>query len=491
MSAASNVRRSEDAGRAPSPLNGVRGENQHATSHSTDFSKGSRANRFPFTAEDETHTSTPSTGWTRREFVSAISRSTASAALATAAPAVLAGQATKPGTRRKKIALLATEVRKYSHAQHFIDRFLEGYGWHGRHHHPPFELAGLYVDQFNEGDLSRDRARRHRVKIYPTIEEALTLGRSKLAVDGVLIIAEHGFYPRAEKGQTRYPRYEFFERTMKVFEASGRAAPVFNDKHLSTDWNECVAMVQMSRRLDFPFLAGSSLPVTWRIPSIEIPLGTALQESVCVGYGGIDAYDIHGLETAQCMSERRAGGELGVKSAQAMRGPKVWQRLADNENTRRAFFAALARSFTCSGPAKYPGALPDLAWLRQNHRNPVAYVFEHLDGFRTSLFLLNGIVSDFNYAGLVRGTGEIISCQMYLPMPPALSTLADFFNPLVNNIERMLLDNAAPYPVERTLLTSGMVIFALESLYRGQVLVETPELKVAYRAPAQSTFWSA
>jgi hypothetical protein len=266
---------------------------------------------------------------------------------------------------------------------------------------------------------------------------------------------------------------------------------VFNDKHLSTDWNECVAMVHKARQLGFPFLAGSSLPVTWRIPSIEVPLDTAMEESVCVCYGGIDAYDIHGLETAQCMSERRAGGETGVKSVQAMRGQKVWQRLAEHETTRRLFFAALTRSFTCSGSAKYPGTLPDLAWLRQNHRNPVAYFIEHLDGFLTSLFLLNGIVSDFNYAGLLRRTGEIISCQMYLPMPPALSTLADFFNPLVNNIERMLLDNAAPYPAERTLLTSGMVIFALESLYRGQVPVETPELNVAYRAPVQSTYWNA
>jgi len=382
-------------------------------------------------------------------------------------------------------------VRKYSHGQHFLDRCLEGYGWQGRHHAPPFELAGLYVDQFNEGDLSRERARRHRVKLYPTLEEALTLGRSRLAVDGVLIIAEHGFYPRTEKGQTRYPRYDFFQRTVKVFESSGRSVPVFNDKHLSTDWNECVAMVQAARRLGFPFLAGSSLPVTWRIPSVEIPWGTPLEESVCVCYGGIDSYDIHGLETAQCMSERRAGGEAGVKSVRAIRGGAVWQLLESRETTRRLFQAALARSFTCRGPANYPSALPDLEWLKKNHRNPVAYFFEHLDGFRTSLFLLNGIVTDFNYAGMARGSSEIFSCQMYLPMPPALSTLADFFNPLMNNIERMVLENAPSYPVERTLLASGMVIFALESLYRGQLLVETPGLNVAYQAPKQSTYWSA
>src|SRR5262249_12325275 len=163
-----------------------------------------------------------------------------------------------------------------SHAQHFLDRFLEGYGWEGRHHRPPFELAALYVDQFPETDLSRERVRRHRVKLYPTIEEALTLGRSQLRVDGVVIIAEHGRYPRTEKGQTLYPRHQFFQRVVKTFEATGRAVPVFNDKHLSTDWNECLAMVQASRRLGFPFLAGSSLPVTWRIPSVEIPLDTPL-----------------------------------------------------------------------------------------------------------------------------------------------------------------------------------------------------------------------
>src|SRR5215210_4965125 len=139
---------------------------------------------------DDPGVSDPAPGWTRREFVSTLS---SSAGLLAATPALLgasSSQAKRPTGKRKKIALLATEVRKYSHAQHFIDRFLEGYGWQGRHHHPPIELVALYVDQFPDRDLSRERARRHRVRIYPTVEEALTLGRSKLAVDGVIIIAE-------------------------------------------------------------------------------------------------------------------------------------------------------------------------------------------------------------------------------------------------------------------------------------------------------------
>ena len=344
------------------------------------------------------HSSDGASLWTRRQFTA-----TAAAAMTALAAPSLAFAATPRSGRRKKIALLATEVRKYSHAQHFIDRFLEGYGWHGRHHRPPMELAGLYVDQFPDGDLTSDRSRRHRVKVFPTVEETLTLGRSNLAVDGVVIIAEHGLYPRTEKGQTLYPRHEFFDRTVKIFESSGRAVPVFNDKHLSTDWKECVAMVETSKRLGFPFLAGSSLPVTWRIPAVEMPLGTPLVESVCVCYGGLDSYDIHGIETAQCMSERRAGGETGIKSVQALRGPKVWEILAEREDTRRLFFSAMARSFTCKGSERYSCALPDLEWLKKNHRNPLAYFYEHLDGFRTSVFLLDGFVTDFNYAGLERG----------------------------------------------------------------------------------------
>ena len=370
-------------------------------------------------------------GRTRRDFLGTLAWSGAGGAmLAGTPPSLLAANRNRAGSRGRlpKVAILATEVRKYSHAQHFVDRFLEGYGWEGRHHRPPFELVALYVDQIPDGDLSRDRARRHRVKLYPSIEEALTLGGGKLAVDGVLIIAEHGLYPRTEKGQTLYPRNEFFQRTVRIFEQSGRAVPVFNDKHLSTDWPECVAMVESAKRLGFPFLAGSSLPVTWRIPSVEIPLGTPLEESVCVGYGGIDSYDIHGLETAQCMSERRAGGEAGVRSVQAVRGPRVWEILEERTSTWRLCQSALTRSFTCRGTV-YPGAIPDLAWLKQNLKKPLAYFYEHRDGFKTTLLLLNGLVGDFNYAGLARN-GEIFSCQMYLPMPPMLSSLADFFNPL-------------------------------------------------------------
>ena len=236
----------------------------------------------------------------------------------------------------KKIAALNTIYHQYSHAQHIVDRFLEGYGWQGRHHTPEVQIASMYVDQTDERDLSQDRSERFGVPVYPTIAEALTLGGETLAVDGVLIIGEHGQYERNEKGQHLYPRYQFFMETVGVFRDSGRAVPVFNDKHLSYDWNQAVEMVDISRELGFAFMAGSSLPVTWRLPALEFPLGVEMREALCACYGGVDSYDFHGLETAQCMVERRGDGEVGVQSLHALRGRSGLERDGERRVRPRA-----------------------------------------------------------------------------------------------------------------------------------------------------------
>src|SRR5271165_1582834 len=193
---------------------------------------------------------------------------------------------------RPKLAAVVTVYRKHSHGQHIIDRFLEGYGWNGTHHHPAMDLVSMYVDQIGADDLSRDRAARFpTMKMYPTIAETLTLGGNKLAVDGVVIVGEHGNYPKTPKGQVRYPRYQFFQQVVEVFRTSGRSVPVFNDKHLSWNWAWAKEMYDTSRKMGFPLQAGSSLPVTWRTPSLEMPFGAPVREAMCVCYGGVDSYD--------------------------------------------------------------------------------------------------------------------------------------------------------------------------------------------------------
>ena len=392
-------------------------------------------------------------------------------------------------SRRKRIAFLGTEVRTHSHAQHFLDRHAMGYTFGGKWQVPQFDIASVYIDQHPEGDLAPGRIERYKLNAFSSIEEALTLGTSKLAVDGVVIIAEHGNYPDNELGQRRYPRYDWFKKTVRVFEDSGRSVPVFNDKHLSTVWKECVEMVDDSKRLGFPFLAGSSLPVTWRMPSIDMPIDTPLKESVCVCYGRPDSYDFHGLETAQCMSERRKGGEVGVSRMVALRGESLWQTLRNDmyRDTRRLVVAALARSHNLPVETGYPSGPVTFEWAEKTLADSTGYLIEHRDGFKTTMIMAP--IRDFNYAGLRADNNEIVSCQMYLPMPTHGSSTADFFNPLARHIETLVNENRAAYPIERTLLTSGMVIGGVNSLFRKSEWIETPELSVKYRVEPESHFW--
>ena len=182
---------------------------------------------------------------------------------------------------RPKLAAVITVYRKYSHAQHIVDRLLDGYGWNGSYHHPPMDLVALYVDQVGADDLSRERAARFpAMKIYPTVADALTQGTGKLTVDGVVLVGEHGNYQRNEKGQTEYPRYQFFQQIVEVFRSSNRTVPLFSDKHLSWNWDWAKEMYETSRTMRFPFMAGSSLPVTWRLPAVEMPLGSPIREAL-------------------------------------------------------------------------------------------------------------------------------------------------------------------------------------------------------------------
>ena len=139
--------------------------------------------------------------------------------------------------KRPRLAVVGTVYRKYSHLQNILDRLLEGYGWGGAYSHPPMDVVSLYVDQHVPDDITQDRLDRYPLmKRYATIAEALTCGTGKLAVDGVVLVGEHGDYPKTPKGQVQYPRYQFFEQIVQVFRSSGRSVPLFSDKHLSWNW---------------------------------------------------------------------------------------------------------------------------------------------------------------------------------------------------------------------------------------------------------------
>ncbi len=380
------------------------------------------------------------------------------------------------GRKKLRVAAINSIFRLRSHAYHIVGRFVHGYKKDGFHHQPPFQIVRMVDDQSPPDDLGPAFCRDHGIDLVKTPEEALG-GAAALDVDAVLLIIEHGNYPLNEYGQVLYPRYEHFQKIVSVFEKSAKSVPVFVDKHLSYDHKQAAAMVAAGKRLGFPMMAGSSLPVTWRRPEIEPPLGTRFEEGVVTfGFdrGAQEIYLIHALEMLQSMLERRAGGETGVKTVEFLQGDAVWKAGDAGRFSWDLVQAALLRC-----PSHNVGP------LRENVKNPAAILVEYADGTRGTVMNLIEQVSDFGFAGRISGVREPISSCFYLPAPPG----ARFFDPLTWNIEQFFLNKKAPYPVERTLLTSTILDLALRSLKEESGPDSSQALQIQYEAPERSGFF--
>ena len=344
-------------------------------------------------------------------------------------------------------------------------------------------------------DLGRAHAGEHHVKIYPTVADALTLGTGKLAVDGVLLIAEHGDYPYNEKLQKLYPRGKFFREVVEVMRASGQSVPVFIDKHLSYSRVEAREMVVQAEASKIPLMAGSSLPVTWRFPALEVPLGRTFKDVLVVSRGDLEIYGFHALETLQCMVERRKrdGKPQGVAAVTCLEGDAVWEAGDRGVWSWKLLEHALGRSHTRNvGDIKQNTRdyMPPRAPARDvqtKFRFPVAFVVEYVDGLRATVLIVNGHVDDTTIAARISdssGGETIVSTLMYLPAPGAC-----FFDPLVLRIEDFFRTRKPPYPVERTLLSGGVLDIALESRVQNHRRIETPELAaIDYQPPVDSGF---
>ncbi|MBI1355128.1 MAG: hypothetical protein GC160_12335 [Acidobacteria bacterium] len=380
------------------------------------------------------------------------------------APLALFGCGDAPPPAKPRIAAITSVYRPNSHADVFLHRILEGYRLNGVSHQSRLEIASMYVDQFPPEDMARDLAAEYGFGIYPTIAEALRCGGDRLAVDGVALIVEHGDYPDNEKGQKLYPRYEFFRQIIDAMRADGRTAPIYSDKHFSYDFEKARWMYDAARELSIPLMAGSTVSLTWRYPPLELAPETELEEAMVVGFGQTDAYGFHTLEALQAIVEKRRGGEVGVSSIQAIQGPKVWELADEGVWSRELLEAALART-----PTRVEGDPRELV------ENPVLVLIEYQDGLKGRILLCNGLLRSWVFAAQPKGGGEILSTDCRIQL-----YLHGHWGFMARNFENLVADGKLPNPVERTLLTTGMLAFAFESLHQGGKRLETPQLAIAY-----------
>jgi hypothetical protein len=368
-----------------------------------------------------------------------------------------------------RVSVITTEWRHNSHADVIGSRVVQGNTLDGKGEFPKLKLVSAYVDQFPANDMSRRLANEHGFTIYDTVQKALTLGGEKLAVDGVLLICEHGNYPRSESGSIQYPKRRLFGEIIKVFEANGRVVPVFSDKHLEDDWADIQWFHAEAQRLKIPLMAGSSLPTTWRHPEADIERGQPLQEIVGVGYGPLDAYGFHALEMVQCLAERRKGGETGVKQVRCLEGEAVWAAGKDGVFDRRLLDDALRRL--------KDRPLPAGANVEELIKKPVLFMIDYRDGLKASIFMASGPVHEFCVAWKYADGQSQSTCFWLQDGRPFMH-----FTYLVKGIEQMMQTGKPAWPAERTLLTSGLLDATLQSKQRGGQVVETPYLTITYQS---------
>ena len=374
---------------------------------------------------------------------------------------------------KPKVAAIVTEFRHRSHADVICTRLLDGYYPNGQRQQPRTRIVSMYTDQVPADDMSRGFAHRKRYRIYPTIAEALMLGGSELAADAVLLIGEHGEYPENSRGQKMYPRFELFEKIVEVFRKSGRGLPLFCDKHLSYSWEKAKQMYDWSRELKIPFMAGSSIPVTVRTPELEIPSGAKIPRAVQSGYGPLDAYGFHTLEAMQCMLERRAGGESGVASVEMIEGEAVW-RWRDSDAGK---WSKPLLDKALSNNPQFPAGP-----IEEHCKQPALFVMQYRDGLDAAAYMLNNYVTGWDFAAEV--DGRVLST--HFGQAPERRDLPHF-DGLTYCIEELFVTGKPVYPVERTLLTTGMLAFLFESREK-KARVDTPQLDVRYRAPEHTFF---
>lgn len=379
--------------------------------------------------------------------------------------------AERPASKRPKVAAVFTSFTHRSHAHVILENFLKPYLFNGKLTNPGVDVVAFYADQQPAGDMSRDVSKRFKIPIYKTIDKALCRGGDKLAVDAVLSIGEHGRYPVNKLGQRMYPRKRFFDEIVAVMKRSKRFVPVFNDKHLSYRWDEGKAMYDTAKRLGIPFMAGSSVPLAQRIPPLELPKNAEITEAVAIHGGPPESYDFHGLELLQSMVEFRQGGESGVSKIEFLDDEALWKAADKGVWSKDLAEAAMKREFEKGVDLKKP-------FEGERPAKPHGIRITYKDGFKAMVLKFGYSGTRWQFACRLKGSPKIHATRFYVG--PWQNR--NLFKALSHAIQHHFRTGKPPYPVERTLLVTGMLEAAMKSRFRRGDSLKTPHLEFGYAA---------
>jgi hypothetical protein len=388
------------------------------------------------------------------------------------------GAVAQTAEKRPRIACLVSYwAAPRSHADWIITKLLDGYWWDSAHTPSRVEVVAIYIHQLPESGLGQKIAKAKNIPIFKTVGEAVTLGGKELAVDGVVIVAEHGEYPTNLKGQWMLPRWWIYQQVIRVFEQSKRSVPVFNDKHLSYNWDEAKWMFDKSRELNFPLTGGSSIPTYYRTPEIELDINTPIKTSIIVGDTADEGALFHCVDVLQAFVERRKGGETGVRSVQCIRGPETWKW-----TERNPWAAKLLESVRIKFDLK-PGHF-------QENKAPNVCIVEYNDGTKAAVISGQGV--GWTYAAEIQGHKDPTLVSILGWPGPFAQYHASNSQP--HWITEMMVTKKEPFNAERLLLSTGIVSYNMESNWENGHYspvgrrIETPFMNMTYRSTRGAQF---
>ena len=421
-----------------------------------------------------------------------------------------------PTKRPLRVAVVFDVMTHRSHANVILENFLEPYYFDGAVVDPreDFQIISLCADHpegheesedpVRRKDMSKAVAREYGIRLYDTIAAALCAGGEQLAVDAVLSIGEGGGgdkYGYTELGQPKYPRKRFFDEIVAVFRKSGRAVPVFSDKHLSYSWAHADEMVCTSKQLGFEMMAGSSLPFAEQRPPLNIPPGASITGAVAIHGHAVEVYDFHALELLQAKLERRDGSHAGVAAVQFLEGDKVIAATADGRISTELVSAAMAAEDVVEGTT-YSAQLGrdwelaqttvrqrDIATNSVIHPNmrfspdgsvqkPHAILLRYADGLRAAVVRIGDDNLRWNFACQLKDEVQVRATRYHVG--PWRGRWG--FKAFSHAIQHFIKNQCAPVPVERTLLVTGILEAAMQSRHSGGVEVRTPHLEFGYES---------
>jgi hypothetical protein len=400
-----------------------------------------------------------------------------------------------------------------SHADLIVTKLCDGYEVMWTPVRPHIDVTSLYVHDPGPTDVGAELAEDRGIECFESVPEALRRGQAKIDVDGLVLIGERNERSGRrveldERGRPVDPRFELFMAAAHTCAEDGRPVAVFIDKYLGGTWQQIRTIYDTAHALCMPLMAGSSVPVTLRPPT-QLPLGAHVEEVVVVATGIGEAPIFHPLELVQSMIERRRGYETGVASVQFLSGDAFWAAWDSGDrwscDLRDAALDAVPHfemppheyyevQRTQAEPCNVGGG--EGACPPQGAEEAVCV--EYLDGTRVTILLLTGYMLRRAVAIRLRGEGSPLVTWTPTGVklaPEAMGTTEASkpgqakprtwnFDHLAFFVDEFLYTGISPFPIERTLLTSGVLDAAMTSRFRSGTAVATPHLAIEYRPRA-------